>query len=277
MHLELVPLHKKSSPLAAYAANVTSQFGEDGIIARIVELIRPAEHYCVEFGAWDGRHLSNCHALIAGAGWRGAMIEANADKFSALENTYRGRADVATINRFVDLEGANSLDAILTQAGAPKSFGLLSIDVDGNDYHIWRSLQAFTPEVVVIEFNATVPNDVVFIQDPSFDLNHGCSLLALVMLGKKKGYELAATTTTNGLFVRADKFPLLGIANNFIDAMHTPALNGRIFQGFDGTIFVVGMDRMWETGVPLTSADFQVMPEHLRVFGDAQKKAPPAP
>jgi hypothetical protein len=271
MRLELMSLHKKVSPLAAYASNVTSQHGEDGLIAHIMKVIQPSEKYCVEFGAWDGKYLSNCHTLLTAGGWGGAMIEANAGKFAELTETYRGFPAVKTINRLVDFEGPNSLDAILVEAGAPRSFGLLSIDVDGNDYHIWNSLSAFTPELVVIEFNPTIPNDVLFVQDASFDVNHGASLLALVVLGKEKGYELAATTQTNGLFVRADKFPLLGIQNNFIERMHTPVLNGRIFQGYDGSIHVVGMDRLWERGTPLSSEDFQVLPKDQQVFADAQK------
>ncbi len=272
MRSELIQLYKKSAPLAVYASNVTSQNGEDGIIAHIMSVLQPAEKYCVEFGAWDGKYLSNCYALLTAGDWRGLMIEANAAKFTDLCATYAAYPAVRPVSRLVDFEGPNRLDGILAEAGAPQQFGMLSIDVDGNDYHIWQSMVDFKPEVVVVEFNATIPNDVLFIQDRSFEVNQGCSLLALVILAREKGYQLVATTTTNAIFVVDEKFPLLGIKDNFIDRLHTPALNGRIFQGYDGTIHVVGMPILFETGAPLSSEDFQVVPKERRVFGDAQKK-----
>jgi hypothetical protein len=92
------------------------------------------------------------------------------------------------------------------------------------------------------------------------------------MLGKQKGYELAVCTAWNALFVRNDKFGLLGIQDNFIANLYTPLQNGRIFQGYDGSIHVVGMDQlMWKGGMRVSSEDFQVLPKAFRVWGDAQK------
>ena len=133
-------------------------------------------------------------------------------------------------------------------------------------------MQAYTPEIVVIEFNPTVPNDVIFVQEKSFDVNQGCSLLALVQLGKQKGYELAVCTKTNAIFVRQDKFPLLGVTNNFIYNLYTPVQNGRIFQGYDGTIHVIGFDRiMWKGDRRVTSEDFQILPKEERVWAGPAK------
>jgi len=204
MELPLARFTKINSPLLAYAKNVTSQFGEDGIIARLVELIQPGERFCVEFGAWGGKYYSNCHQLLATSDWQGLMIEGNPEKYRDLVSTFAGNDRVRTLNRFVDFEGPNGLDNILAECNAPKDLGLLSIDIDGNDYHIWKSLQGYAPEIVVIEFNPTVPNDVFFVQDASFDVNHGCSLLALTLLGQEKGYELCVCTTTNAFFVKGE-------------------------------------------------------------------------
>ncbi len=74
-----------SSPLLIYASNVESQNGEDGIIAHIFSVLPKAEkRYCVEFGAWDGRYLSNCFNLVRNQGWNGLFIEANEQKFEQL-------------------------------------------------------------------------------------------------------------------------------------------------------------------------------------------------
>lgn len=264
---------KVNSPLLDYRGNVTSQFGEDGIIAHVCDVIEPAHRYCIEFGAWDGKLHSNCHSLIAHAGWDGLMIEADAEKYVELQATYAGNPRLKTLNRLVDFEGANRLDNILTEVEAPAEPGVLSIDIDGNDYHVFESLAEYRPELVIVEFNPTVPNDVIFVQAPSFEVNHGCSLLALVLLGQEKGYELAVATRLNALFVRKDKFPLLGITDNSIAALYAPVQDGRIFQGYDNSIHVVGMDRLvWKGGVALSSADFQVLPESMRKWNDAQKK-----
>jgi hypothetical protein len=138
---------------------------------------------------------------------------------------------------------------------------------------VWESLTRHTPELIVIEFNVTIPNDVLFVQDKSFEVNQGCSLLALVMLGKDKGYELAVCTTWNAIFVKRDKLERLGVKDNFIMNLYKPLHDGRIFQGYDGSIHVAGMTKLvWQGGTPLTSEDFQVLPKMKRVWRDAQKK-----
>ncbi len=272
MRLELMNLALMESPLLKYARNVNSQFGEDGIIEHIFGVLKPESKMCVEFGAWDGKHFSNCNNLVENHGWGGVMIEADAGRFPALQKTYAGYPSVSCVNRLVHFDGPNSLDAILAERPSiPQSFGLLSIDIDGNDYHIWESLRNFTPDVVVIEFNPTVPNDVIFVQDRSMSVTQGSSLLAFVMLGYEKGYKLAVCTDTNAFFVRKDKFPLLGVTNNSIWALYKPDQDGRIFYGQDGTIFVVGMTHMIWHDREVSSADFQILPEAQRVWGDAKK------
>jgi hypothetical protein len=268
-------IHRPSqidSPLLKFRTNVTSQCGEDGIIAHIADVLQVANKFCVEFGAWDGIHYSNCYNLLWNNAWRGIMIEANGEKYQELVRTYRERMNVTTVNKFVDFEGPNSLDHILSACQAPRDFGVLSIDIDGNDFYVWESLVGHTPEIVVIEFNPTVPNDVVFVQEKSFQVNQGCSLLALVSLGKQKGYELAVCTDWNAIFVKREKLSALGVNDNSIARLYAPVQDGRIFQGYDGSIHVVGMDRLLWRNIPLNSEDFQILPKALRVFGDAQRK-----
>jgi hypothetical protein len=271
MKLELMRFIEIDSPLLQYARDVTSQNGEDGIIERIVEVIVPENKYCVEFGAWDGKHFSNCYNLITNKAWKGAMIEANATKYRELVATYSANDNVICIRKLVQFEGIDSLDNILDQIRAPRDIGVLSIDIDGNDYYIWESLKKYTPELVVIEFNPTVPNDVVFVQDRAMGVSQGCSLLSLILLGKELGYELACCTSWNAFFVKKERFHALGIQNNFIHKMYAPVQDGRIFHGYDSYIHVVGMDRlMWKDGIKLASEDFQVLPGSIRAWGDAQ-------
>jgi len=181
--------------LRLHAENKTSQSGEDGILRRIFEIMGTNNQWCVEFGAWDGKKHSNTYALIADNAWHGVLIEGDTPRFRELENTYRGNDRVDLINDFVGFDpGRNSIDTLLGGTSIPADFDLLIVDIDGNDWHVWHSMQAYRPRVVVIEHNPSIPNDVIFIQERNQDVQQGNSLRALVMLGKEKGYELICTT-----------------------------------------------------------------------------------
>lgn len=270
--LKQVSVSRVQSPLLQYSRNIVSQCGEDGILEKIFQIINPSNRYCVEFGAWDGKYLSNCWNLVVNEGWSGAFIEGSAAKFMSLLATHGANPNVSCINRYVDFEGDNRLDGILSSTNCPRGFDLLSIDVDGTDYFIWESLCEYRPRVVVIEFNPTVPNDIIFVQAKDPSVNQGCSLLALIMLGKEKGYELICCTGWNAFFVRAELYSEFGIPDNSIEAMYRPYMDGRIFHGFDSYIYVVGMSKLLWSRVEVSSEDFQVMPQSTRRFGDSQRR-----
>ncbi|MDD9914862.1 MAG: hypothetical protein OXT01_09415, partial [Rhodospirillaceae bacterium] len=200
----------------------------------------------------------------------GLQIEGSAEKFAELQAAYAGNEAVTTLNRLVAPAGPDGLDAVLAEAGAPRDLDLLCIDVDGLDWHIWNGLNDFAPRLVVVEFNPSVPNDILFVQDDDPAVNQGASLLALVELGKSKGYELVATTEWNGFFVPQDLFPQFDIADNHIDAMHDPAhFESRLFQCYDGTLVLAGCKHLLWSNVTIDQADIQVLPKALRKFGDA--------
>ncbi|MDD9927941.1 MAG: hypothetical protein OXR03_19120 [Rhodospirillaceae bacterium] len=229
-----------------------------------------ANRYCVEFGAWDGKLYSNTWNLLNNEGWGGLQIEGSAEKFAELQAAYAGNEAVTTLNRLVAPAGPDGLDAVLAEAGAPRDLDSLCIDVDGLDWHIWNGLNDFAPRLVVVEFNPSVPNDILFVQDDDPAVNQGASLLALVELGKSKGYELVATTEWNGFFVPQDLFPQFDIADNHIDAMHDPAhFESRLFQCYDGTLVLAGCKHLLWSNVTIDQADIQVLPKALRKFGDA--------
>jgi hypothetical protein len=265
--------NKKSCWLAAHAANVTSQFGEDGVIAKLFEVIGEQSRWCVEFGAWDGKLFSNTYDLIANRGWSGVLIEGSRDKFSDLKRTYAGNPRAVCVNAIVQpSSGAGSLETHLATTELPRDFDLLSIDIDGNDYHVWESLTSYRPRLVVIEFNPVIPNDILFIQDPDIAINQGCSLRALIELGKRKGYELAATTSTNAMFVLKSEFGKLGIANNDIAAMFYSACDGKYFDGYDGTLYHIGSSRLHWKRVEFDVDDLQILWPAERRYGDAITK-----
>lgn len=259
----------QSTYLKDYSANVTSQFGEDGIIAKILELIGASNRWCVEFGAWDGKYLSNTWDLINNKNWKAVLVEGEPGRAERLAQSHEQRSgEVFVENAFVGWEGENSLDNILSRTPIPVDFDVLSIDIDGNDWHVWNSLQNYCPRLIVVEFNPTASNDLYFVQDADPNLNQGASLLALMELGKVKGYELVAATYINAFFVRADEFHKVGIVDNSIDAMFEPHLDVQICHGYDGTIFAAGhMCLNWH-GIQLEQEDYQVLPRHLRKYPD---------
>jgi hypothetical protein len=261
-------INPKSVFLQKFRKDVTTQRGEDGIIEKIFEIVGATNRYCVEFGAWDGKLYSSTWDLLNNHHWGGLLIEANEVKFAELEGAYCDNNQVATLNTLVEQEGEASLDAILTRAGAPVDLDFLCIDVDGVDWHIWNSLTEFLPRLIMIEFNPTVPNDIVFVQDDDAATNQGASLLALIELGKSKGYELVATTAWNGFFVRNQLYPAFGIEDNDIDAMHdTAPFESRLFQCYDGTLVLAGCKHLLWSDVTIGQEDIQVLPKALRKFG----------
>ena len=259
----------KSAFIRNFASNVTSQFGEDGMIAKVFELLGTKNKWCVEFGAWDGKYLSNTWNLLENEGWSGVLIESNELRAERLVAAYRSKSHRVCVKRaMVGWEGDSALDEILDSTGAPRNFDLLSIDIDGNDWHVWKALERFRPRLVIIEFNQSATNELYFVQDPDQSLNQGSSLLAFVELAKSKRYELIATTLVNAFFVVAEEYGRLGIEDNSIDALHACTYDTQICHGYDGTIFGAGNMRLNWHNLQLTQDDLQVLPTAMRKYPD---------
>jgi hypothetical protein len=249
-----------------YASNTTSLSGEDGILQEVFRRI-PGDHWCVEFGAWDGKKYSNTYRLMTEDSWSGVFIEANTERFGQLKENYKDNSKAHCLHEFVTFDGASTLDRLFSRTPLPKDFDLLSIDIDGNDYHIWDALKEYQPKVVVIEFNQTIPADVEFVQPRDMSINQGNSLYSLVLLGKSKGYELIAVTTYNGIFVRKEYFPLFPVPDNSPVVLRPDGWEHfRLFQLYDGTFVVRGVARMPWQDLPLKDDTFQLIPHWLRQF-----------
>ena len=271
--LKQVRFFNVDSPLLEYRDNVESQNGEDGIITHIFSTLPPVDNmYCVEFGAWDGKYLSNCFNLVTNLGWFGLFIEADDKKFEQLILNHGSSKNVTCLKRFVEFDGPNRLENLIDEANFPLNFDLLSIDIDGADYFVWESIDRFRPRVVIIEFNPSIPNDVIFVQAKDMNVNQGASLLALVMLGKQKGYELICVTASNAIFVLNEFYSLFGLTSNHVTKLYAPTADGRIFHGYDSYVHISGMPSLIWSGTKVCSDDVQVLPAALRKWGDAQSR-----
>lgn len=253
--------------LNEFAKDVNSQGGEDGIIEKALEVIGNSDHWCVEFGAWDGMHLSNTYNLIKNRGYSAALIEGDPKRFRELEKNFKGNRNVNAINAFVGFEEGNGLDSLLIAKGIPIDFDLLAIDIDGNDYHVWAAVKHYRPKVVVIEYNPTIPNPVEFVQPRNMRIAQGSSILSIDKLAERKGYELVAVTRLNAIFVDSQYFGLFGIENNSIDAIRTdqPEVT-YIFNGYDGTVFIRGCGRLHWHSIPYKESRLQQVPKWLREY-----------
>lgn len=160
-----------------YGYNCFSQNKEDGIIEQVLSRIGIVRGRCVEFGGADGTFCSNTANLIVN-GWKGKLIEGDEILFSQMLNNRALPDDCVMENAFVTEENINHLVG---------ECDLLSIDIDGNDYNVWKAYKS-KPAVVVVEINSS------YAPDDNRICDEGTAFKPMVELGIKKGYFLLCHT-----------------------------------------------------------------------------------
>ncbi len=256
---------RASTWLLDHKRDFFSQTGEDGIIEKILATLPGHDKWCVEFGAWDGRYLTNTRHLIESAEYSAVLIEADRSRFGELRRTYADRDNVIAINAFVGFGQTDNLDCILATTPIPIDFDMLSIDIDGNDYHVWNAVSKYMPKMVVIEFNPTIPTQIRFVQPADPSINQGASLLSIVELAKEKGYELVCALMFNAFFVRREYYPLFQIGSNAPEVLRTDlSVITHMFSGYDGKIFLFGNCSLPWHKIRLKESRFQYLPALLR-------------
>lgn len=249
-----------SSPpidFSALAKSVYAQGAEEGMLERIFERIEPRTRYCVDIGASDGLRNSNTARLMREAGWRGALYEASEYRFAKLRANWGGAGNATLVHATVL---PDNVVPLLAEAGVPADLDLLNLDIDGNDWWVWRALLEsgrFRPQVVVVEYNPYYepPQRWVMKLDPAHvwdgSTYYGASLESLAALGKAHGYELLACDASgnNAFFVEAALFPRFGVADNSPQVLYRPAMYKVRFIGKN--TFVTGHPYRWGPGEPL--------------------------
>ncbi|MCZ9838702.1 FkbM family methyltransferase [Brachyspira hyodysenteriae] len=200
--------------LENYGYKVYSQNEEDGIINEIFNRIGTTNKFFIEFGVQDGIECNSHYLLLQG--WEGVFIEGSENFCNKINEYYKNiisKNKLKVINAFITRENINDLISS-TKAVDIKDIDLLSIDIDGNDYHVFKAIDVITPRVVVIEYNVKFPPPVKWVMtyNPKHVWDgtekHGASLQAIVDLAKEKGYELVGTNIygINAFFVRKDLY-----------------------------------------------------------------------
>jgi len=209
---------KKIEDLSEVEFCAFSQWGEDGIIDWLIERLPSIPKTFIEFGVEDYRQ-SNTRLLLQLKNWQGLIMDGSSDHINDIQSQeIYWRYELEARCAFIDRDNINKL---INDAGFNGKIGLLSIDIDGNDYWVWQALDVVQPAIVVCEYNAvlgdiyslTVPYKPNFqrTQAHHSNLYFGASIRALIKLGKQKGYQFVGTSSTgcNAFFVRNDLAPII--------------------------------------------------------------------
>ena len=196
--------------LIKYGQKIYSQNEEDGMILEIFNRIGTTNKTFVEFGAGDGLE-NNTLALLLN-NWKGLWIDGSSrsinnikDHFKSVINSQRLKVVEAFITK-------DNINEIISSNISDKEIDLLSVDIDGNDVHIFNEISVINPRVVIMEYNAKFPPPIEFCVD--YNPTHGwqgddymgASLKYIDTNLNKKGYKLVGCDLAgvNAFFVRDD-------------------------------------------------------------------------
>lgn len=219
--------------LAQSEFSVFSQWGEDGIIQRLVDLVPIAERTFIEFGV-ESFTEANCRFLLAKDNWRGFVMDGDPANMAALRDHYWfWMFDLQARVAFID---AGNVDALMRESGFGEDLGILSVDLDGNDYWILDAIRSFRPRILITEFNSvfgadraiTVPYDPSFVRGSKHysHLYWGASLGAFGHWASTHGYTLVhvGQAGVNAFFVRDDvlpaELPRVSVADAYRESYH---------------------------------------------------------
>lgn len=205
--------NKNANNLRDYEFKVFSQWGEDGIIQYLTKSIEIKNRTFIEFGVQDFFE-SNCRFLMMKDNWKGFVIDGSKNKILGLKKSYfYWKYQLDAVDRFITKENIND---IVAQSGFEEDLGILSVDLDGNDYYILQAITKFKPRILICEYNAvfggsrkiTVPYQPDFKRTKAHysNLYFGASLAAMTQLADEKGFALVGTNTAanNAFYVRKD-------------------------------------------------------------------------
>jgi len=206
---------------------VFSQWGEDGIIQFLVSHVPMQRRVFVEFGV-ENYTESNTRFLLTNNHWDGLVIDGSAENIDYIRrDPIYWATNLKAEHSFITTDNINEL---LARNGLQGDIGLLSVDIDGNDYWVWEAIDTISPRLVICEYNShfgptaevTTPYDPAFVRDRAHfsKIYYGASIAALCSLASRKGYSLVASNSAgnNIFFVRDDlvgSLPILSPAQAY--------------------------------------------------------------
>ncbi|ACV63600.1 conserved hypothetical protein [Desulfofarcimen acetoxidans DSM 771] len=213
LHIQKIREVSNIKSLKDVEFKVFSQWGEDGIIQYILSKIPIENEIFIEFGV-ENYTESNTRFLLINDNWKGLVIDGNPKHIEYIKkDPIYWQYSLTAICEFITRENINDVIAL---AGISGDIGLLSIDIDGNDYWVWSIIDVISPRIVICEYNSVLGSDyaITVPYDPHFIAAHahysgmylGCSLPALCKLADSKGYNFIGSNSSgcNAFFIRKD-------------------------------------------------------------------------
>ncbi len=192
---------------------VFSQWGDDGIIQYLISKMDIKNKTFIEFGV-ENYIESNTRFLLINNHWTGLVIDGDQKNIDYIKNDKISWAcELMSIHSFITKDNINSL----IKSRHFNEVGILSIDIDGNDYWIWKTIRDIEPIIIIAEYNSlfgkntkwTIPYDASFVRGRNKlpFCYYGASLGALNDLAEQKGYSLIGCNSkgNNAYFIRNDK------------------------------------------------------------------------
>jgi hypothetical protein len=217
---------------------VFSQWGEDGILQHLLRHVAVPRKIFVEFGV-ENYTESNTRFLLINDNWAGLVIDGSPENIDYIKkDEIYWRYNLKAESAFITKDNINDL---IRHNGISGEIGMLSIDIDGNDYWVWEAIDAVNPGIVVVEYNSRFGSEKSVSVPYSADfgrfsahysgLYYGASLTALCLLGKRKGYSFVGSDTSgnDAFFVRSDlrphDLPELTVAEGFVESKFRQSRN----------------------------------------------------
>jgi len=195
---------------------VFSQWGEDGILDFLTHVVPIKNKIFVEFGVEDYLE-SNTRYLLEKKNWNGLVLDGSSENISKIKRShYYWKYNIKAVQAFIDKGNINQL---LEDNGISGDIGLLSVDIDGNDFWVWQVVETVQPAIVSVEYNSrlgyekklTIPYSPTFSRMEAHEswLFYGASIAALCKLADMKGYDFVGCNSAgvNAFFVRKDLRP----------------------------------------------------------------------
>ena len=197
--------------LARFEQRVFSQNGEDGVISEIFRRIGTTNQSFVEFGCGNG--IENNSLYLLHSDWHGLWIDGDSRLVSSIAESHSEFMTTGRLRLVRSLVTVENIEGLFGANDVASEPDLVSIDIDGNDYWVWKALELYRPRVLVVEYNAMWPPDSHWVQKYAphrgWDgtSHHGAGLGALAHLGQKKGYRLVhcELSGVNAFFIREDQ------------------------------------------------------------------------
>ncbi len=195
-----------------------SQFEEDGIILYVLSMIGMKTKKVVEICCGEGVECMATN-LILNHGYQSYLFEGDENNVKSANAFFKSKQDCMLVppnikHAWITRENINQQ---LKDIGASGEVDLFSLDIDGNDYHIWEAISEINPRLCVFETHDIIPGDLSLTipYDPNFyawnktgaEMDfRSVSLLAMKKLSESKGYRLIGSHRHgfNVFFLRND-------------------------------------------------------------------------